>query len=81
MSVGPEGFATSTRVVTSNVRHSPVGTPSANRRLVPGNARLADTAPAARRKSRRFMVPPLGADKLSETNPYFTPPVVIPLMK
>jgi hypothetical protein len=55
--VGPEGLKTSTRVVTSNVRQPLEAASSENRRPALGNARLADTMPADRRKSRRFMVP------------------------
>src|ERR1700682_1388523 len=58
--VGPDGFSTSTRVVTSNVRQASDPASSANIRAVFGNARLADTTPAVRRKSRRFINPPLG---------------------
>src|SRR5208337_2924857 len=56
--VVPEDFRTSTRVVTSNVRQLPDVAPCANRRPVFGNARPADTTPADRRKSRRFIDPP-----------------------
>src|SRR5277367_3908047 len=45
----------STRVVTSNVRQLPGAALSANKRIFPGIARLADAMPAERRKSRRFI--------------------------
>ena len=53
--VAAEEVRTSTRVVTSNVRQWPGMALSANKRLVPGSARLADAMPAERRKSRRFI--------------------------
>src|SRR5580658_1786066 len=55
MRVVPEGFKTSTRVVTSNVRQ-PLGVTSmAKSESARSNGRLADTIPADQRKSRRFM--------------------------
>ena len=53
--VAPEVVRTSTRVVSSNERHLYGASLSANKRAVWGNARLADAAPAERRKSRRFI--------------------------
>ena len=59
MRVGPEGFRTSARVVISNVRQ--VGASARIREIfvVFGNATLAETMLAERRKSRRFMDAPL----------------------
>src|SRR6266849_1089559 len=51
----PEELRTSTRVVTSNVRQWFGMALSANNRLVPWIARVADAMPAERRKSRRFI--------------------------
>src|SRR5580692_11978962 len=52
--VAPEDFRISTRVFTSNVRQPSDVAPSASRQSVLDNARLADTTPADRTKSRRF---------------------------
>ena len=60
--VAPEEVRTSTRVVSSNVRQ-PLGSVSANKRAVFGSARLADTMPAERIKSRRFMGYPFNSLK------------------
>ncbi len=57
--VVPEGFRTCTLVVTSNVRQASGAVPSTNIRPAFGNAIAADTTPAERRKSRRFIEPPL----------------------
>src|SRR3981081_1867926 len=58
--VGPDGFSTSTRVVPSKVRPASGQAYTATIPPAFGNARLADTTPAVRRKSRRFINPPLG---------------------
>lgn len=50
---------TCTLVVTSNVRQVSGAVPSANILPAFGNAIVADTTPADRRKSRRFMESPL----------------------
>src|SRR3984893_5609507 len=57
--VVPEGFRTCTFVVTSNVRQASGDVSCANSRLAFGKAIAADTTPAERRKSRRFIEPPL----------------------
>src|SRR5580698_566260 len=57
MRVVPEGLRTSTRVVTSNVRHGSTALPRAKGRPTFGNARLAAKTDVDRRKSRRFMLP------------------------
>src|SRR5437870_8995271 len=59
MRVVPEGLRSSTRVVKSKVCQPAGIGPSASRYLVPGNAKPADTMPAERRKSRRFIASPL----------------------
>src|ERR1700677_1514335 len=56
MRVVPEGLRTSTRVVTSNVRHWSTALPRAKRRSTFGNARLAEKTPVDHRKSRRFIL-------------------------
>src|ERR1700730_1966749 len=53
--VAPEDSSISTRVFTSNVRQPPDVASSASKHSVFVNARLADIAPADRRKSRRFI--------------------------
>src|ERR1700682_278163 len=53
--VVPEDFSASMRVVTSNVRQLSDAAPCATRRPAFGNARVADTMLADRRKSRRFI--------------------------
>src|SRR5437868_10768763 len=56
MRVTPEGFTTSTRVVTSNTRQRSLAGDWANAlETAPGNAAVAETAPERRRKSRRSM--------------------------
>src|SRR5450432_4292832 len=55
MRVIPGDFKTSTRVVTSNVRHLSCAAAAAKSLLAPGNARPADTIPLVRRNSRRFI--------------------------
>src|SRR5271154_6003781 len=55
MRVVPEGFKTSTRVVTSNVRQPVGATSMAKSERACSNGRPADTIPADQRKSRRFM--------------------------
>src|SRR5271155_4600484 len=57
MRVVPEGFKTSTRVVTSNVRQPLGATSMAKSESGFSNGRPADTIPADQRKSRRFMCP------------------------
>jgi hypothetical protein len=57
MRVGPDGFNTSTRVITSNVRQSSAGATWASRRDTGKSARLADVVVAVRKKSRRCMTP------------------------
>src|SRR6266496_1166499 len=60
MRVVPEGFSTSTCVVTSKLRQSPgAAALRASGRHFPfpkGKARAAENAPVEERKSRRFMV-------------------------
>jgi hypothetical protein len=53
--VVPEGFKTSTRVVTSKVRQPVGATSMAKSESAFSKGRLADTIPADQRKSRRFM--------------------------
>ena len=53
--VTPEGFRTSTSVVTSNVRQAPPDPASAHARARFGIARLAETTPVDCRNLRRFM--------------------------
>ena len=72
--VAPEDFRISTRVVTSNVRQ-----PSDVRSLQAGapsleSARLADTAPADRRKSRRFIDKPFRAEDPAHRHCTLRPP-------
>jgi hypothetical protein len=52
--VASEDFRTSTRVVTSNVRQLAERASSANKHLAFENPKLVATAPALRRKCRRF---------------------------
>src|SRR2546427_641469 len=52
-------FRIATRVVKSKVRHPAEAGLPANRRVTLGSARPADTTPAERRKSRRFIASPL----------------------
>jgi len=53
MRVTPAGFSTSTRVVISNVRHRGSAVDCPKRLDLLDSAKLADTSPAWRRKSRR----------------------------
>jgi hypothetical protein len=73
--VAPEGFRTCTLVVTSNVRQAPGAVPCTNSRPAFGNAIAADTAPAERKKSRRFMAHLFDQNFLFEflANQKFTP--------
>src|SRR5579862_1321905 len=60
MRVGPEGFRTWTVVVTSKVRQESGASLLAKRRAGFGNAMAAERVLAVRRKSRRFIRPPVG---------------------
>src|SRR4029077_6018689 len=56
--VTPDGFSTSTLVVTSKLRHPSASVPDANRRPTLGKTMAADATLVERRKSRRFITPP-----------------------
>jgi len=58
MRVAPEALSTSTRVVTSNVRHWSIVVPLAKSRPTLANARLVEKTPVDRRNSRRFIGQP-----------------------
>ncbi len=59
MRVIPEGFKTSTRVLTSKVRHPSSSKSTANKVRAFGNAKPAETMPVVRRKSRALHDSPL----------------------
>src|ERR1700721_1905827 len=56
MRVVPEGLRTSARVVTSKVRQWSTVVSAAKTRPAFANARLAETIPVDRKKSRRFIL-------------------------
>jgi hypothetical protein len=67
--VCPDGFKTSTRVVTSKVRQPPRPASSANANFDFGSARVAETTPLSRRKSRRFMSQPPSSSFFNASDP------------